>query len=104
MSHLHPLAHKATVSLRTRPNVRVQAPVGLLTYTPPLEPDTSLTAVVEVYQSWCGPCKAVQSTFKRIFFDLSDRPLKFYSVRRRSCGGSHEPLNPSRPTYECMTA
>ncbi|KXZ51002.1 hypothetical protein GPECTOR_14g244 [Gonium pectorale] len=36
--------------------------------------------VIEVYQSWCGPCKAVQSTFKRLYFDLNDRPLKFYAV------------------------
>lgn len=36
--------------------------------------------VVECYQSWCGPCKAIQSTFKRLYFDLSDRPLKFYTV------------------------
>ncbi|PNH05552.1 Dynein light chain, flagellar outer arm [Tetrabaena socialis] len=36
--------------------------------------------VIEVYQPWCGPSKAVQSTFKRLYFDLNDRPLKFYSV------------------------
>ncbi|GMH36323.1 hypothetical protein BSKO_04191 [Bryopsis sp. KO-2023] len=37
--------------------------------------------VVEGYQSWCGPCKAVQSAFKRLYFDLGDRPLKFYTVK-----------------------
>lgn len=36
--------------------------------------------VIEVYQGWCGPCKAIQSTFKKLFFDLNDRPLKFYTV------------------------
>ncbi|KAG2493731.1 hypothetical protein HYH03_007954 [Edaphochlamys debaryana] len=36
--------------------------------------------VIEIYQGWCGPCKAVQSTFKRLYFDLNDRPLKFFSV------------------------
>ncbi|PNH05551.1 Dynein light chain, flagellar outer arm [Tetrabaena socialis] len=36
--------------------------------------------VIEVYQPWCGPSKAVQSTFKRLYFDLNDRPLKFYSA------------------------
>lgn len=36
--------------------------------------------VVELYQSWAGPCKAVQSTLKRLYFDFSDRPLKFYTV------------------------
>lgn len=39
-----------------------------------------LFIVVEVYQGWCGPCKAINSTFKRLYFDLSDRPLKFYTV------------------------
>ena len=38
------------------------------------------TAVIDCYRQWCGPCKAVVSTFKRIYFDLGDRPLK---VRRR---------------------
>lgn len=39
------------------------------------------SAVVELYQSWCGPSKAVQGTLKRIYFDLTDRPLKFFTVR-----------------------
>lgn len=38
-------------------------------------------AVVELYQGWSGPCKAIASTFKRLYFDFSDRPLKFYTVR-----------------------
>ncbi len=39
-------------------------------------------AVVEVYQSWCGPCKAVASILKKLYFDMSDKPLKFYTVSR----------------------
>ena len=42
------------------------------------------SAVIEVYQGWCGPCKAIQSTFKKLFFDLNDRPIKFYTVRARA--------------------
>lgn len=56
-------------------------------------PLDSCPAVVEVFQSWCGPCKAVQSTFKKLYFDLNDRPLKFYSVSgswRRGSGGGHD--------------
>lgn len=34
--------------------------------------------VVEVYQDWCGPCKAVVNTLKKQFFELGERPLKFY--------------------------
>jgi thioredoxin 1 len=36
--------------------------------------------VVEVYSAWCGPCKAIVSTFKRIFFDAGDRQMKFYTA------------------------
>ena len=36
--------------------------------------------VIELYQTWCGPCKAIQSTFKRVYFDAGDKPLKFYTV------------------------
>ena len=36
--------------------------------------------VVEVYQDWCGPCKAVITSLKRQFFELGERPLKFYTV------------------------
>ena len=42
-----------------------------------------LVAVVECYQTWCGPCKAIQGTFKRIYFDAGDKPLKFFTVRLR---------------------
>lgn len=36
--------------------------------------------VVELYSNWCGPCKAILSTFKRLYFELGDRPLKFCTV------------------------
>lgn len=42
--------------------------------------DTCCCAVVEVYQDWCGPCKAVINTLKKQFFELGERPLKFYTV------------------------
>ena len=35
-------------------------------------------SVVEVYQGWCGPCKAIVGTFQRLHMDMSDSPLKFY--------------------------
>mmetsp|Transcript_10338 Transcript_10338/g.17974 ORF Transcript_10338/g.17974 Transcript_10338/m.17974 type:complete len:111 (-) Transcript_10338:502-834(-) len=40
----------------------------------------NICQVVEVYGSWCGPCKAIVSVFKRIYFDAGDRPLKFFTV------------------------
>ena len=43
-------------------------------------PSSCHVAVVECYQDWCGPCKAIFNTFKRLYFELGDRPLKFYTV------------------------
>lgn len=37
-------------------------------------------AVVEVYQAWCGPSKAVQSTFKKILLDSPDAAIQFFTV------------------------
>ena len=29
--------------------------------------------VIDVHQAWCGPCKAIASTFKRVFLDFGDK-------------------------------
>mmetsp|Transcript_18491 Transcript_18491/g.51798 ORF Transcript_18491/g.51798 Transcript_18491/m.51798 type:complete len:110 (-) Transcript_18491:186-515(-) len=39
-----------------------------------------LLQVVEMYQKWSGPCKAIQGVFKKIYFEMSDSPLKFYTA------------------------
>eukprot|EP00976_Prorocentrum_cordatum_P115520 1196024-Prorocentrum_minimum.AAC.8 len=45
-------------------------------------PSSSLTlggcagAVIDCHPEWCGPCKAIKSTFRKIFFDYGDRPIK----------------------------
>mmetsp|Transcript_148 Transcript_148/g.281 ORF Transcript_148/g.281 Transcript_148/m.281 type:complete len:129 (+) Transcript_148:128-514(+) len=36
--------------------------------------------VIDCHSDWCGPCKAIMSTFRKIFFDFGDRPLKFYTA------------------------
>jgi hypothetical protein len=36
--------------------------------------------VLECYNDWAGPCKPIQATLKALYFSLSDRPLKFYTV------------------------
>lgn len=37
-------------------------------------------AVVELYQQWCGPTKAVITTFKRFLLDNPAADVKFYTV------------------------
>lgn len=42
----------------------------------------SLIAVVDVYQQWCGPCRAVVSLLRKIKNELGDDLLHFATVRR----------------------
>jgi len=37
-------------------------------------------SVVDVYQEWCGPCKALISTFKRVKNESGDDLLRFATV------------------------
>ena len=37
--------------------------------------------VIDVYAAWCGPCKSIINTFKRIKIDCSDELLSFAIVR-----------------------
>lgn len=36
--------------------------------------------MVDVYQEWCGPCKAMVSIFKRVKLELGDDLLRFAVV------------------------
>ena len=36
--------------------------------------------MVDVYQEWCGPCKALVSTFKRVKNESGDDLLRFVAV------------------------
>ena len=36
--------------------------------------------MLELYSGWAGPCKAINATLRRMFFDLGDKGLKFYTV------------------------
>ena len=51
--------------------------------------------VVECYKEWCGPCKAVVSSFRRISLDLGDAPIKFYTVMRGT-------WHPTTTTWHCF--
>lgn len=37
-------------------------------------------AVVDAYASWCGPCKAITSTLKRLKNEIGDDFLHFATV------------------------
>ena len=39
-----------------------------------------LFSVVDAYSAWCGPCKAIVSSFKRIKNELGDDLLVFATV------------------------
>eukprot|EP00892_Ulva_mutabilis_P007686 jgi/Ulvmu1/528/UM001_0536.1 len=39
-----------------------------------------LVQVLEVYNSWCGPCKPCKELCKRLYFDNADKGLKFYTI------------------------
>lgn len=48
---------------------------------PPFSLQYAAHAVVECYREWAGPCKSVVSTLKSLYFSMSERPIKFYTVR-----------------------
>lgn len=43
-------------------------------------PPTVSAPVVDVYQQWCGPCRAVVSLLRKIKNELSDDLLHFATV------------------------
>ena len=78
-THTHTHKHTHTHVIGTGKNKRA----ALSTYICYL-----MFTVVELYPGWCGPSKAIQSTFRRIYFDAGDRPLKFFTV-----GGARQALS-----------
>eukprot|EP00878_Enallax_costatus_P021079 GHUV01022301.1.p1 GENE.GHUV01022301.1~~GHUV01022301.1.p1 ORF type:complete len:116 (+),score=31.95 GHUV01022301.1:141-488(+) len=55
--------------------------------------------VVECYSEWAGPCKAIQSTLKALYFSLSDRPLKFYTVNVDKVHGFEQYRGKCQPVF-----
>ncbi|GAB4817957.1 hypothetical protein N2152v2_005003 [Parachlorella kessleri] len=44
-----------------------------------LKGSTGNLHVLEVYQKWCGPTRAVVSTFKRYLLENPDAPVRFFT-------------------------
>ncbi|XP_059829798.1 thioredoxin domain-containing protein 6-like isoform X1 [Hypanus sabinus] len=38
-------------------------------------------SVVDVHQGWCGPCKAILSTFRRLKMEFGEELLHFHTVQ-----------------------
>lgn len=52
-----------------------------------------------MHQTWAGPCKAIQSTFKRIFFDHGDKPMKFYTADASKVTALNEHVGTCEPKF-----
>ena len=48
--------------------------------------------MVEIHSGGAGPCKSIVMTFQRLYLNMSDRPLKFYTVNSEKV--DHSMLKP----------
>ncbi|XP_065844765.1 thioredoxin domain-containing protein 6-like [Oscarella lobularis] len=55
--------------------------------------------VVDVYSTWCGPCKAVLGLFRRIKNELGDDLLKFATAEADVIDSLEKYRNKSQPTF-----
>lgn len=74
-------------------------PIDRPTHPPPSPPAPSPPAVVDVHQTWAGPCKAIHGTFKRIFFDHGDKPMKFYTADASKVTALNEHVGTCEPRF-----
>lgn len=71
-------------------------------WVPHFHPNHSggMPAVVELYSEWCGPCKSVIPTFKKIRMDQEDETtLQFLTV-----GLSRNKLGYFKGFFHCMVS
>mmetsp|Transcript_40362 Transcript_40362/g.67643 ORF Transcript_40362/g.67643 Transcript_40362/m.67643 type:complete len:134 (-) Transcript_40362:434-835(-) len=55
--------------------------------------------VIDCHAGWCGSCKAIKSTFRKIFFDYGDRPIKFYTANVDKIGCLEKYRGSCQPTF-----
>ena len=94
-------ASRARLSTSSRLGVgtpRVPFP-SIVRLTRPPPPAPSPPAVVDVHQTWAGPCKAIHGTFKRIFFDHGDKPMKFYTADASKVTALNEHVGTCEPRF-----
>lgn len=63
-----------------------------------------LLAVVELYSEWCGPCKSVIPTFKKIRLDQEDEAtLQFITVGHSGTWVASRNSHRTRTSQNCLT-
>eukprot|EP00164_Ancoracysta_twista_P001300 GFYU01001701.1.p1 GENE.GFYU01001701.1~~GFYU01001701.1.p1 ORF type:complete len:126 (-),score=36.44 GFYU01001701.1:278-616(-) len=55
--------------------------------------------IVDVYSGWCGPCKAMVSSFKKFNLDFGDRGLKFICAEADKIPMLEKYAGRSMPTF-----
>uniref|UniRef100_A0A7S0T5F4 Thioredoxin domain-containing protein n=1 Tax=Mantoniella antarctica TaxID=81844 RepID=A0A7S0T5F4_9CHLO len=58
-----------------------------------------LLQIIDVHQTWCGPCLAIQSTFKRVCLDHSDKPMKFFTADASKVDALSDLVGSSEPAF-----
>ena len=56
--------------------------------------------VVDVHQTWCGPCKAVASTLRRVAMDHGDKPIKFFTADAENIDALKKSVGGSEPRFQ----
>ena len=56
--------------------------------------------VVDVHQTWCGPCKAMASTLRRVAMDHGDKPIKFFTADCEKIDALKQSVGGSEPKFQ----
>ena len=56
--------------------------------------------VVDVHKTWCGPCKAMASTLRRVAMDHGDKPIKFFTADAEKIDALKKSVGGSEPKFQ----